>query len=512
MSLVLRIRRETLRESLRRAYETLMNLSSGHERLDKLKQQLRTASEEMKRHRDTIENVANDRLLIDENFLSKMQEGMNKLYMEFSLPTELKLIEKQSFIAKVKNSAVIEWQNRIRGRALQQLNRIVDETTWSELNRIEDASNETVFAASVELLGGIALRDVRLNAEVCELAEELLKTIRSAPAHRWAMLGGLASILMRLDDVVRLPFPQWSVWHLPFAVHELWRVEVQLFADIKGRLPQDKLNKPDIDQCLADACTTYVLGPAFAYAALTLSFDPADSRFDSRVEAICAMLVHMTGQERGGVSYEQTVAAMIEAEWKIAKDAARRAAAAPSPEPQERFLKQLRDALSQELGAQEPRNAFDAAWDRAVATLTVAQPVALAQEDDFQPLCKPLAEALQDFGFLSFSQSMWKAVRKDLKAVLDPKGNERDLRKVLNAAWDARIRPDVTAPDLPELASERAGISGEKGAVSSNLSDDEKKVRLLADLVRAHVRGPLDSVAARPAISASRQPVGELPP
>lgn len=512
MSLVLRIRRETLRENLRRAHEALKNLSSVHERLVGLKQQLKTAGEEMERHRKTIEKVLADPRE-DTSALEPIPGWMHNLRMQFIMQKELKSIEDRSFIAKVKTSAVIEWQNRLRGLALDQLNKIRDEatTTWSNLNLIEDDAKEMVFAASVELLGGIALRDVRLNAEVCELAEELLWVIRSNPAPRWAMLGGLTSILTRLDDVVRLPYPQWSVWHLPFAVHELWQVEERIFADIKRRLRVSNpaaLGRPDIDQRLADACTTYVLGPAFAYAAVTLSFDPADPRFDNRVEAIRAMLAHMTGGEDGGDSYKRKVAEMIGAEWQTANNAARRGTPAPRLEPKERILRQLRDAVSQELGAHEAREAFDAAWDRAVAKLIVPQPVAPAEGDDFQPLCAPLAEALQVLGFRSFPQSMWHEVKKNWMSVLDPDGRESDLRKVLNAAWEARIDPGVTARDLSKLAAMRADISEEERKAWSDLTEHEKKAQLLADLVRRHVRAPLDKVAGR---STNRQPVGDVP-
>jgi hypothetical protein len=500
MSLVLRIRTETLCESLYRAYETLKNLSGVHERLEGIKQALLKASDEMKEHAKTVEDVLYD--LQEPSALEPVAAWMNALRLRLSigLKNQLRLIEDQSFIAKVKASAVIEWQNRLRGLALDQLNRISSEAgTWPGLSSIEADAKEMVFAASVELLGGIALRDARLNAEVCELAEVLLTMIRSTQAHRWAMLGGQTSILMRLRNVIRLPFPQWSVWHLPFAVHELWQVEEDNFRELKRRLQATQaaaLSEPDIDQRMADACSTYVLGPAFAYAAITLSFNPSDPRFDRRVDAICAMLTHMTDQE-GGDSYKQKVAGMIESEWKLAAAAARQAAPATKIGPGDQFVRRLRDALMNELGTQGQQDAVWAAWDRAVATLHTLPTEPSEATDDFERLCAPLAAALQAAGFLSFPQTAWHKVKKDWKSVLEPNSPERDLRHVLNAAWEARIDAEVKARHLSEMVGDPEDMAEEDRGAWDLLTDEEKKAKLLADLIRARAGVSLGKVGAR---------------
>src|SRR5262249_19119057 len=51
-----------------------------------------------------------------------------------------------------------------------------DPNAWKALSKAEAAANDLVFNESIELLGGLALRDAHLDADICDLAEALIRS------------------------------------------------------------------------------------------------------------------------------------------------------------------------------------------------------------------------------------------------------------------------------------------------------------------------------------------------
>ena len=76
---------------------------------------------------------------------------------------------------------------------------------------------------------------------------------------------------------MRLWVPHWSIWALPFTAHEFWHVAASLgiWDKLREHLdPEEHCSDPALDTCLADAFATYTIGPAYAYAAVTLLLNP----------------------------------------------------------------------------------------------------------------------------------------------------------------------------------------------------------------------------------------------
>ncbi len=282
--LVLRTRRQTLRSNLCQAYKTLRDLPSLSLRLKDIKAELEAKKELLYQHAGTVralsfellhrDNVKSASLFIDDliRIFSNWQEQLQK-------------IQDSSFLAQVKSSGVNEWREELENLA-EELDKSVQKNvkTWRDLTTIEATAREKVFCQSVELLGGIALRDARLNADVCELADELLRAMGELGPKHYAILGGLNNILMRLERIVRLPFPQWSVWDLPFAAHEFWhgsqqirehgsrqiteKVRERAMRNLDGNLFPNGVSDTEVDKFLADALATNSVGPSFGYPSL----------------------------------------------------------------------------------------------------------------------------------------------------------------------------------------------------------------------------------------------------
>jgi hypothetical protein len=184
------------------------------------------------------------------------------------------------------------------------------------------------------------------------------------------------------------------------------------------------LDNAGIQLCLADAFATYTMGPAYAYAAITLTMDPARPEDEIRVRAILSMLRNEMSGKKEGMSETY---AMVADELRSAWEAAKRQAGGPfAPMP--------------------------------------------AEMDD-ELLVPLLTKVLRMRGYRSFSLDQWHPLLSWREAFKKrgwedapdlPDGG--DLRHVLNAAWLARVderRPldkDITEPTmkLAERIRERA--------------------------------------------------------
>ena len=167
---------------------------------------------------------------------------------------------------------------------------------WQTYSEIHRASQE-LFRDSLELIGGLALRDKLLDQEICQLTDELIlncsdamttNTSPTIPAH-------LELPPRMLRRVVRMRYPEWTIWTLSFAAYEFGHIAMAEIDELKkycetqaeeavqaqgtapdsaayGNLVQRAIHSAKI--LMADAFATYTLGPAYACPALLLQFSP----------------------------------------------------------------------------------------------------------------------------------------------------------------------------------------------------------------------------------------------
>ena len=77
--------------------------------------------------------------------------------------------------------------------------------------------------------------------------------------------------------IIRLGFPEWSFWSLPLVAHELGHVVVgEKLEDFLKKQAQDKRERGYLEEYLADAFATEIMGPAYVCAAVLLRLNPSD--------------------------------------------------------------------------------------------------------------------------------------------------------------------------------------------------------------------------------------------
>jgi hypothetical protein len=331
-------------------------------------------------------------------------------------------IENKSFLIKAQSIGKAVWAS-LEDRA-GKLKKTVDkldfekEDAWKDYRSAEANANRSVFNEGIELLGGIALRDARLGAAICELADSLIKsTFRTLKGSVHAIPGGIATMMMQLEPIIRLRFPEWTIWALPLTAHEVWHAG--LGKEVTDRLALElddsqniSLHEPNVQQCLADAFGTYMVGPAYAFAAVILLFDPLLPRDEARVCAVLEMLTRISPAPEDDYA---KICNALRVVWDSAKKQAARqtdATTAQAPDvaassgPSVEDANRLVGLLWQTLNSVLKLRAFDLdAWSQKSGC------------------CNALLSGSQDkMSDLDFSNL--------------------DIRHALNAAWCVRVHPE----------------------------------------------------------------------
>ncbi|MFN2506313.1 MAG: hypothetical protein ABR540_19210 [Acidimicrobiales bacterium] len=145
----------------------------------------------------------------------------------------------------------------------------------------------SVFADYVDVLRGIALRDVGSRdqsgiADLFTIAEALPRFWGRVAGWRWQSVAVPSSADGHGDggaNVLRMGFPEWTVWALPLVQYGLGAVAME-----KAGIISKRTSASDV-ACIADAAATLVTGPAYAFATLFLRLDPASVKSPDAVDA-----------------------------------------------------------------------------------------------------------------------------------------------------------------------------------------------------------------------------------
>ena len=281
--------------------------------------------------------------------------------------------------------------------------------------------SQEIFREYVDLLGGLALRDSGFDEGICRIADELIRACASRlPEFGWNSLTIPArqeALKMTMARIIRLGFPEWTIWTLPLAAHELGHVvAVGRIARLLDEENQAGFDKNDTRICFADAFATFVMGPAYACAAILMRFDP--------FRAITSEDDHLTLQRA------ECTLQMLEAMNR----------AAGRTNPYGGIVKRLRDE-----------------WEDAVMHAAATIPDNERQhlegsqlsEDERAHIGRIADFVMNTFGRRGFPASGWAlsadwatSLATDGGASIDPSPVDIDLRYVPNAAWRLRFDSD----------------------------------------------------------------------
>ncbi len=295
-------------------------------------------------------------------------------------------------------------------------------TAWITLNQ-GTADTEPIFTDYMELLGGAALRDAGFDEKISYFADELLRftggKLLALPTRRKALV-------TTFKQIIRVTFPDWTVWALPLAALEFWNVvgsqkmKNTIDAKLRNSANGQQLIEAREKECLGHAYATYTMGPAYAYCAVGLLLAPDSEQDHYRVRAILYMLEKMEKAKSPADTRYTDVRRQLLTAWNAART-------------------QLNQPTLN-LNIDDPGKA------------DVTDP----EGKTLRMLIRNFWEVLELETSAIFSAGIWKEIQPWVPLLLDGKVEEIklpngvELRHVLNAAWLARVRSDNTLQSLSE--------------------------------------------------------------
>jgi len=345
--LLLRIRAESLRSNLDKLNDVLTNAPCRQRQLSFLVGELDRvldSARQVKRSIDAwTEDVQDDRppqadslaqaetqiktVLADVREVKKQLQEIKKM----CFPVEGPIVSEVSTDLKKEIDEPLMQLENVRNLLMDK--RPIGVDFWNQFYHKVAVPSQKIFSEYIDLLGGIALRDAQFDAGICQVADELIRTFQSTRKYGEQLRvipAGNEAVKMTLARIIRLRFPEWTIWALPFTAHEFWdmgpnnHLQGWLANEIKGAVEQR-------DQgCLADAFATYMMGPAYAYATIVLLLAPHmpfESRGDRpaddvRAHVILAMLKQMQTKYGALSPMYDDVCQQLAVAWNAAKEQA----------------------------------------------------------------------------------------------------------------------------------------------------------------------------------------------
>lgn len=337
---------------------------------------------------------------------------------------------------------------RVEGLRKETANNEPLETCWTKF-RTRESRSRKLFDETLAFIQGALSRAAKADEGLCVMADRLLEDLShwsDAGWNRFTLLD-TGEFYGEAAEIIRVRFPETSIWSLPLAAHEFGHYlgpELREKGAGDDEYPLRKmLEKADerhpkdspvphsrdwhhLHEHWADLFATRTLGPAFACAFMLLRLNPADAYEEGhthpshakRVHSILWKLTKMDKEAMGpSKPYRDTVEKLREA-WRQSLKAAGQRESLSDPETSllEGRLERLDDVLTQYTPSKLAYQAED--WWRAVGLISKLHP-----------------------------DEPWHGVEPAV---------ELTRRDVLNAAWSCRLELDSVAAYLLAEIGRRA--------------------------------------------------------
>ena len=179
------------------------------------------------------------------------------------------------------------------------------------------AKCQELFAEYLDLVRGVLVRNAGLDQELFRIADDLVRHTRFKE-YSWDSLTIPASRERRdmtAARLIRIGFPEWTVWMVPLAAGELGFIFADRYPDVDEEVVDPvfeevtahgadaseseggpPIDKTEIRAWVADAFATCVTGPAYVWAAMLLRADPT-SPVDQRRVAVMVEVLELLASE-----------------------------------------------------------------------------------------------------------------------------------------------------------------------------------------------------------------------
>jgi hypothetical protein len=199
-------------------------------------------------------------------------------------------------------------------------------------------SCQQLFGEVLAFLQGVLVRSAGLDDGICQIADDLVDDLAYWSDLKWSRLTilGDAAFVANIAEIIRIPFPEFTVWKLPVIGHEFGHLVAQqlnvrdetgrtvyLFERLLDREGRGGQKERFLHEYFADVFATYAHGPAFLCMATHLRFDPSIPQLDGRDHPSAARRVHVMQQtlaqmERDGPPEYDWVCRRIHEIWNKA--------------------------------------------------------------------------------------------------------------------------------------------------------------------------------------------------
>jgi hypothetical protein len=244
--------------------------------------------------------------------LGAAAQRISELFLDVnSAETEIKSMQEHCYRIdehKIGTAIADRLQERIKLPILKLDNIEVDlrkpganfQQQWQTFSTTTSTVSQTILTEYIEFLGGFALRDTGFDAGISQVADELLRSYsKRTDLHMMAIPTRQQAVAMTLAQIVRVTFPDWTIWSLPSTAHEFWHIvawkdlEDELHSALR-QLPGNKSGsvEPRFNNCLGDAFAAYTMGPAYAFFAIFLLLDPLSPYTSSADDAAHEVRAH----------------------------------------------------------------------------------------------------------------------------------------------------------------------------------------------------------------------------
>jgi hypothetical protein len=149
-----------------------------------------------------------------------------------------------------------------------------------------------IFRECLDFLEGALVRGAGLDDGICNIADLLLNQMADQTEIRWSRLTilGEREQFDQTAEIIRLKFPDFSIWTLPIIAHEFGHIVEQELKDlppyqnihpIRTKIDElagtDANKRASICEFFSDLFGIYTMGPAFACTCILLRFNPLNA-------------------------------------------------------------------------------------------------------------------------------------------------------------------------------------------------------------------------------------------
>ena len=168
------------------------------------------------------------------------------------------------------------------------------EKGWASFQIINNDC-QTLLKECLEFVQGALARRAGMDFGICRIADALLMDISHRSDISWTRFTMLAvgEFFHDMSEIIRLRFPDSTIWSLPIACHEFGHFAEQRISEryagqtrypIQQILEQERFNDakniPFLRELFADLFATFALGPSYACTCILTRFDPGQAYVD----------------------------------------------------------------------------------------------------------------------------------------------------------------------------------------------------------------------------------------